>query len=291
MLKKSAVSVILLLMLISFTIGSVSTASEPAYKTGRAMIDWRNVPMELRPQYFNELSFPPPGDLKDDHINMDVILDFYGQPPNDMMNVTWGKGELMPRPPGFLVRHDVQGNYDYIEGRMVVKTGGNDTFEAFPVKYMKHSPGTGAPRPFMDSYRANMAVRLNGSESPSFTFNSEIFVLNQSLSNDLSGLQGSLYDDRITAGQTVYHQAQVSGGTTALNFDLKWNDTATGMRLVVYTPDGHVLGPYYDSSDGKTDGRINMVINNSAGVAGGTWSFKVTDTGVTGKDEYYLKTW
>jgi hypothetical protein len=291
MLKKSGVAVILLLMLISFTIGSVSTASLSEKKSNMAMVYWHNIPAGMPQSFNNEFPFPPLEKTPDDHMHMDVVVDFFGQAPDDLNNGTWSKGEMTPRPPGFLVRHDIRGNYDYIEGRMLVKTGGNGTIEAFPVKFMKRAPMEGAFRPYMDSYRANMAVKLNGSESTSFTFDSEIFVLNQSLNNDISGLQESLYDSEISAGQTVWHQAQVTGAPTAFNFDLKWNDTTTSMRLVVYTPDGHVLGPYYDDSDGTTDGRINMEIDNSGGVASGTWSFKVTDTGVTGKDEYYLRTW
>jgi hypothetical protein len=79
--------------------------------------------------------------------------------------------------------------------------------------------------------------------------------------------------------------------STAFNFDLKWNNPADDLRLMIYTPDGHVLGPYTDVSDGRTDGRINMEIDNQNGVADGTWLFKVTGMSVSGKDEYYIRAW
>ncbi len=60
---------------------------------------------------------------------------------------------------------------------------------------------------------------------------------------------------------------------------------------MVYTPDGKVLGPYYDDSDGKTDGRINLNIANPSGVAAGEWHLKVTDMDTLGDNDYYVKTY
>ena len=132
---------------------------------------------------------------------------------------------------------------------------------------------------------------VNNSSDAFFTFNGEIMITNPVLQSSLTtGSPGDQYNNSITSGQTVWHQAVVSGQRTSLNFDLKWQNAQDDLRLTVYTPDGHVLGPYTDSSDGTKDGRINMEIDNPSGVADGTWSFKVTDVGVTGKDEYYIRT-
>jgi hypothetical protein len=60
---------------------------------------------------------------------------------------------------------------------------------------------------------------------------------------------------------------------------------------MIYTPDGKVLGPYYDDSDGQTDARINLNVANPSGVASGEWHLKVTDLDTLGSDDYYVKTY
>jgi hypothetical protein len=101
----------------------------------------------------------------------------------------------------------------------------------------------------------------------------------------------SQYNNEIYAGQSNFHKVDVSGAITSLNVDVKWKDPDSELRLVIYTPDGKVLGPYDDRSDGKGDGRINMNVSNEAGLAAGEWYLKVAGTDVAGKDEYYVKTY
>lgn len=101
----------------------------------------------------------------------------------------------------------------------------------------------------------------------------------------------SPYNNVIAMGQDSWHSVDVSNAITSLNVDLKWKNSDNSLRLSIYTPDGHVLGPYTDASDGKDDGRININVANPDGIAAGKWYMKVTGTDVAGKDEYYIKTY
>ncbi len=102
--------------------------------------------------------------------------------------------------------------------------------------------------------------------------------------------EASPYDNEISGGETNWHTVNV-GDVDSLNVDLKWNNASDSLRLVIYTPDGKILGPYDDASDGTVDGRINLNIANPSGVAQGEWYLKVTDTSLLGKDAYYVKTY
>ena len=94
-------------------------------------------------------------------------------------------------------------------------------------------------------------------------------------------VQADEYNDQISQGQTVWHQQDITGSSTTLNVSLKWQTANDSLRLMIYTPDGHVLGPYYDSYDGKVNNEINLTVSNPDGIASGSWSFKVTGTNVT----------
>jgi hypothetical protein len=98
------------------------------------------------------------------------------------------------------------------------------------------------------------------------------------------------YNNEISGGQTNWHSATI-GTARSFNVDLKWSDPDGKLRLVVYTPDNKVLGPYYDTSYGDKDGEICLNIANPSGVAEGKWYFKVTDMSKTGKVDYYFKTY
>jgi hypothetical protein len=175
------------------------------------------------------------------------------------------------------------GDMEFIEGRMTIAPAGTDLRETFPVTFFRHHEPAGSGRVI---YMADTEVMVNNSV---YSFTGEIQLLNDTIvTTDVSS---NAYNNEIMAGQTNWHQVTVSGSPASLSFEVKSNNSNSDLRVVVYTPDGNVLGPYYDDSDGTVDGRINMEIDNPAGVANGQWSFKVTDTGVTGKDEYYIKTW
>jgi len=92
----------------------------------------------------------------------------------------------------------------------------------------------------------------------------------------------------ITQGMTNWHTKYVSSYITTLNVDLNWGNPGNSLRLKVYSPDGYTFGPFYDSFDGYNDGRINLNIVNSNGIATGTWYYEVYGDRVTGTQTYYI---
>jgi hypothetical protein len=101
----------------------------------------------------------------------------------------------------------------------------------------------------------------------------------------------AVYNNEISGGQTNWHKVDISDAVESFNVDLKWQNINDSLRLLLYSPDGKILGPYYDDSDGKTDGRINLNIAHPSGVASGEWQLKVTDMSTLGTDDYYVKTY
>jgi len=94
--------------------------------------------------------------------------------------------------------------------------------------------------------------------------------------------------DTITQGETNWHSKIVSTNINTLNVDLNWGDTTDSLRLKVHTPDGYVLGPYFDDADGAVDGRIYFSIYNPDGIARGTWYYEVYGYSVVGTEDYYI---
>jgi len=103
--------------------------------------------------------------------------------------------------------------------------------------------------------------------------------------------------DTITQGETNWHSKQgetnwhskiVSTNINTLNVDLDWGDTTDSLRLKIYTPDGYVLGTYFDDDDGATDGEIDLDIYNPDGIAKGTWRYEVYGYSVVGTEDYYI---
>jgi hypothetical protein len=94
--------------------------------------------------------------------------------------------------------------------------------------------------------------------------------------------------DTISQGETNWHSKIVSTNINTLNVDLNWGDTTDSLRLKIYTPDGYVLGPYFDNADGPIDGRINLDIYNPYGIAKGTWRYEVYGYSVVGTEDYYI---
>lgn len=89
----------------------------------------------------------------------------------------------------------------------------------------------------------------------------------------------------ITQGQSNWYYYVISSGKTSMITDLNWGDTSDSIALTIFAPDG-TLGPYYDSSDGVIDGRINLAISRTTGLAPGTWNFLVYGYHVTGSQSY-----
>jgi hypothetical protein len=94
--------------------------------------------------------------------------------------------------------------------------------------------------------------------------------------------------DSITQGETNWHAKTVSSYITSLRVNLNWGNTANSLRLTIYTPDSHTLGPYYDSADGSIDGKIDLDITNPNGIAKGTWTYKVYGYSVSGTESYTI---
>jgi len=94
--------------------------------------------------------------------------------------------------------------------------------------------------------------------------------------------------DTITQGETNWHSKIVSTNINTLNVDLNWGDPTDSLRLKIYTPDGYVLGPYFDDDDDTTDGEIDLDIYNPNGITEGTWRYEVYGHSVVGTEDYYI---
>lgn len=92
----------------------------------------------------------------------------------------------------------------------------------------------------------------------------------------------------ITQGETNWHYVTISSYYTSLNVDLNWGDTSDSLKLYIYDPSNHCLGSFYDSSDGRIDGRINLYITNNNGIEQGTWTYRVYGYSVTGTEDYSI---
>jgi hypothetical protein len=93
----------------------------------------------------------------------------------------------------------------------------------------------------------------------------------------------------ISQGQTQWYSTYVPAGKTSFNADLSWGNPSNSLALTITAPDA-TFGPYYDSADGRIDGRVNLRISKSGGIASGTWGSKVYGYRVTGIQGYTYST-
>ena len=93
---------------------------------------------------------------------------------------------------------------------------------------------------------------------------------------DLSDLSGS-----VSQGQTNIHTIYRSSGHIV---DLNWGNTSNSLSLTLCSPFGQNLGTLYDSSDGRTDGRIRISVSNGTGF----WTYYVYGQNVSGSQTYSL---
>jgi len=107
-------------------------------------------------------------------------------------------------------------------------------------------------------------------------------------STAFSPMSVQMISSSVTQGMMNRHAKEVSSYITSLNVDLNWGNSANSLRLKIYSPDGSTFGPYYDSFDGVTDGRINLNVINHAGVPQGTWYYEVYGERVTGRQAYTI---
>ena len=89
----------------------------------------------------------------------------------------------------------------------------------------------------------------------------------------------------ITQGQTDWYSVVVPSGKASLTVDLNWGYAPNSLSLTAIAPDG-TIGPFYDASDGVTDGRIFLTISQDRGIAPGTWKFRVYGESVLGTQSY-----
>lgn len=87
--------------------------------------------------------------------------------------------------------------------------------------------------------------------------------------------------------QTNWHGKYISSGCPGYYLDLNWGNSANSLQLRVYGADGRVYGPFYDSSDGRTDGRILFWVSyNSGTLPAGTYYHEVYGQRVSGVEDY-----
>ncbi len=89
----------------------------------------------------------------------------------------------------------------------------------------------------------------------------------------------------ISQGQTQWYSTSVPAGKTSFYADLYWGNPSNSLALTIAAPDA-TFGPYYDSADGRIDGRINLRISKSGGLTSGTWWSKIYGYSVSGVQSY-----
>lgn len=77
-------------------------------------------------------------------------------------------------------------------------------------------------------------------------------------------------DWQITTGEPVSFYRRFPDGMEYITCDLNWIDTESSLKITIFGPDGLMM-PYYDSSDGKEDGRIFLQIFREGNLTGGDW--------------------
>ena len=89
----------------------------------------------------------------------------------------------------------------------------------------------------------------------------------------------------ISQGRIQWYSTYVPAGKTSFFSDLYWGNPSNSLSLTITAPDA-TFGPYYDSADGRIDGRINLRISKSGGLASGTWWSKIYGYQVSGVQSY-----
>ncbi|ETA66782.1 hypothetical protein MettiDRAFT_0182 [Methanolobus tindarius DSM 2278] len=92
----------------------------------------------------------------------------------------------------------------------------------------------------------------------------------------------------ITQGDSNWHYKPITTSVTRFNIDLNWGDKTDSLKLYVYDPSNNLVGYYYDSADGKINGRINIDIVDYSGIEQGTWSICVYGYSVSGTEDYSI---
>jgi hypothetical protein len=92
----------------------------------------------------------------------------------------------------------------------------------------------------------------------------------------------------ISQGQYMWHGTNINYYTESRQTYLYWGNPSNSLRLRIFSPEGHVFGPFYDSSDGIVNGAILVQISRPGGIAQGTWVDEVYGYRVTGVQSYNI---
>ncbi|WP_407282036.1 peptidase domain-containing protein [Methanolobus sp. WCC1] len=92
----------------------------------------------------------------------------------------------------------------------------------------------------------------------------------------------------ITQGETNWHYKPITSSIQSFNVDLNWGDKTDSLKLYIYDPNYDLIGYYYDSADGKRDGRINIDVVDNSGIEQGTWTCRVYGYSVSGTEDYSI---
>jgi hypothetical protein len=93
----------------------------------------------------------------------------------------------------------------------------------------------------------------------------------------------------IVQGQNKWYSFYVPSGSTGVTIDLNWGNSANSLQYTMYAADGSVAGPYYDSADGRIDGRICIYLSrNGAIIPSGTYYSNVYGYSVIGAQCYTI---
>lgn len=77
-------------------------------------------------------------------------------------------------------------------------------------------------------------------------------------------------DWQIKTGESISFYRRFPTGMKNITCDLNWLNPKNSLKITIFCPDG-MMGPYYDSSDGKDDGRIFLQISRDGDLTGGDW--------------------
>lgn len=90
----------------------------------------------------------------------------------------------------------------------------------------------------------------------------------------------------ITRGQYLWCSKYIPS-CSGFYVDLNWGNTANSLQLTIYAPDGSIIGPCYDATDSRVDGRIYLYLAKQSGnVPAGTYYSQIYGYQVTGSQSY-----
>ncbi|WP_153015906.1 pre-peptidase C-terminal domain-containing protein [Methanofollis ethanolicus] len=92
-------------------------------------------------------------------------------------------------------------------------------------------------------------------------------------------------DATISQGERDRYSHTVPSGTSQMNIDLNWGNSANSLFLTISAPTS-AIGTFHDADDGAIDGRIHITISKSPCIEAGTWEFVVYGEKVSGKEDY-----